>query len=334
MILGGPQTGQSPACRHDASPLPDHLDVSDADIVIQSCDLVNFRVHKLVLSLSSAFFSDMFSLPQPPNNEVVDGLPVVRLSEDAELLNSLLTMLYPIPSVIPNAYDKCLMVLNASQKYDMVGVPSRIRAEIQSKKVPMPIGASAFRAYAIASRGELPSEREILARLTLDFPMTFEYIGDELPFFEGWALRDLIGFRKRCRDNLVSCFQSFHFGEPPFNIWMSCTYSTPQYSSFQPGSTGYSPSWLSDLFRQRITELGQAFTKPLPNPSNIHDEYLSALHAHVNSYSCISCTRVHALKGETFCKELENRLALAVSEVGNLFIFSPRNFEDLNFHPS
>jgi hypothetical protein len=313
MIVGGPQTGQSPACPQNACPLPDHLNMSDADIIIQSCDLVNFRVHKLVLSLSSPFLSDMFSLPQPSNNEVVDGLPVVRLSEDAELLNSLLTILYPIPSVIPNAYDKCLMVLNASQKYDMVGVPARIRAEIQSKKVPMPIGASAFRAYAIASRGDLPSERKTLAHLTLDFPMTFEYIGDELPFFEGWALRDLIGFRKRCRDNLVSCIQSFHLSEPPFNIWMPCTSST-RHSSYQ---TGYSPSWLTNLFQQRITELGQAFTNPLPNPSNIHDEYLSALHAHIDSHSCVSCMRVHTLKGETFCKELENRLALAISEVGN-----------------
>ena len=32
--------------------------------------------------------------------------------------------------------------------------------------------------------------------------MTFEFFCDELPFFDGWALRDLIGFRKRSRDNL------------------------------------------------------------------------------------------------------------------------------------
>ena len=69
----------------------------------------------------------MFSLPQPPDNEVVDGLPVVHLSEDAEVLNSLLTMLYPIPSVMPDSYDKYLMLLAASQKYDMATVQSRIR---------------------------------------------------------------------------------------------------------------------------------------------------------------------------------------------------------------
>ena len=60
-------------------------------------------------------------------------LPLVRLSDDAEVLNSILTMPYTIPSVMPNSYDECLMLLAASQKYDMVGVQSHIRAKIRAK---------------------------------------------------------------------------------------------------------------------------------------------------------------------------------------------------------
>ena len=303
----------------------------DANIIIQSCDLVNFRVHKSALSLSSPFFSDMLSLPQPVDNDAIDELPVVRLSENAEVLNSLLTMLYPIPSAIPISYDNSLMLLAASKKYDMVGVRSRIRAEIQSRKFPTPTGAATFRAYAIASSGGLSSERETSARLTLYFPMTFEDLSDELPFFEGWALCDLIGFRKRCRDNLISCFKLFlNLQDPPFNIWTPCRNSASGYSS---SDTGCSPSWLTSIFKQRLTELDQAFTKPLPNPSNIREEYLSALQAHITSYSCISCTRVHTLKGDEFCKELETRLLQAISQVGDSFIFR-RNSERLNVHPS
>jgi hypothetical protein len=75
---------------------------TDSDIIIQSRDLVNIRVHKSALSSSSPFFDDLFLLPrwQPLNSEIVNGLPVVRLSEDTEVLNSLLTVLYPIPSLI------------------------------------------------------------------------------------------------------------------------------------------------------------------------------------------------------------------------------------------
>jgi len=290
--------------------------MANADIIIQSCDFINFRVHKLVLSLSSPFFDDMFSLPQPSDQDVVDGLPVVRLSEDAELLKCLLTMVYPIPSMIPNSYNKTLMVLAASQKYDMDVVQSRIRAETRDKNLPMPIGAATFRAYAIASIKGLSSEKETLARLTLDFPMTFEFLCDELPFFEGWVLRDLILFRRRCRDNLISCFNSFlNLGNPPFDIWMSCTQSASYLRSYT--KTGHSPSWLTGLFRERLAELDQAFTNPLPNTSNIRGEYLSALQAHITSYGCITCLKAHAVNGEMFCKEIENRLALAIGKVGD-----------------
>ena len=315
MILGEGQTetGPSPAPPQNALPLPDHLNMANADIIIQSCDFINFRVHKLVLSMSSPFFNVMFSLPQPSDQEVVGGLPVVRLSEDAEVLTCLLTMLYPIPSMIPKSYDRTLMVLAASQKYDMDGVQSRIRAEIQSKKLPMPTGAATFRAYAIASIGGLSPEKETLARLTLDFPMTFEYLCDELPSFEGWVLRDLIGFRRRWRDDLISCFKSFlDLSSLPFHIWTPC-----ERPSLKKISTGCSPGWLTGLFMKRLAELRQAFTNPLPNTSTIREEYLSALQAHIALSNCADCPKIHAVKGEMFCKEIENKLALVISKVGN-----------------
>jgi hypothetical protein len=281
--------------------------------------------------MSSPFFNDMFSLPQPQpsEKEVVDELPVVQLSEDAEVLSGLITMLYPIPSLLPNSYDKALTLLATAQKYDMIGVQSRIHAEIQSKVFSPPTGAETFRSYAISSSGELSSEREKLARLTLNFPMTFEYLCDELPSFKGWALHDLVGFRKRCRDNLVSCFESFlKLNEPPFNIWMPC--STQSYSA----STGSSPPWLTQIFQKHLGELRVAFSKPLSNPQSIREEYLSALKRHVgssNSCLCVSCTKVHTVNGESFCNELSDRLTLALNEVCSASIFWRKSWES-NMH--
>jgi hypothetical protein len=289
--------------------------------------------------MSSPFFDDMFSLPQPQpsDKEIIDGLPVVRLPEDAEVLSGLFTMLYPIPFRLPNAYDKALMLLAATQKYEMVGLQSRIRAEIQTRTFPTLTGPETFRSYAISSSGQLPSEAEKLARLTLEFPMTFEYLCDELPSFKGWALRDLVGFRKRCRDNIVSSFVSFlKLDQPPFNIWTPCTSTTGgtrycqscrrttgsngycQYCctySNTSGPTGSSPSWLTDLFQKHLGDSREAFSKPLFNPQSIRDLYLSALKAHINSYNCFPCTKSHSLEGEKFCKELTDRLTVALSEV-------------------
>ncbi|KAH9058072.1 hypothetical protein EDB87DRAFT_1792439, partial [Lactarius vividus] len=98
---------------------PLSLKLSDANVIIRSSDQVNFRVHKSLLAISSPLFDDLFSLPQPPDGEIVDGLPVVQLSEDAYLLNSLVSLIYPVPPVIPGSYEKVFALLAACQKYDV-----------------------------------------------------------------------------------------------------------------------------------------------------------------------------------------------------------------------
>jgi len=147
--------------------------------------------------MSSPFFKDLLSLPQPPDDELVDGLPVVQLSEDAGLLDSLISLLYPISPVIPGSYEKVFALLAACQKYDMVSVQSNIRAGIKVGTFPAPIEDEGFSAYAIASSMGLVPEMEHAAQLTLYYPMTFESLGEELRSFKGRALCDLVRYRKR-----------------------------------------------------------------------------------------------------------------------------------------
>jgi hypothetical protein len=97
------------------SPL-EALDLPDADLIIRSSDLVDFRVHMSLLALTSPIFKDLLSLPQPSDSESVDGLPVVQLFEDSELLNSLVSMLYPVPTVIPKSHEKVLYLLATCQQ--------------------------------------------------------------------------------------------------------------------------------------------------------------------------------------------------------------------------
>jgi BTB/POZ domain len=87
---------------------PPTFDVPDANIIIRSSDLVDFRVHKSVLAMASPFFKDLLSLPQPSDSESFDGLHVIRLPEDSELLGSLVSMLYPMHPVIPKSHEKVL----------------------------------------------------------------------------------------------------------------------------------------------------------------------------------------------------------------------------------
>ena len=179
----------------DSSFVSLRLNVPDASIIVRSSDQVDFRVHKSVLAMSSPFFQDMFSLPQPPDDEIIDGLPVVQLSEDAGLLNCLFSLLYPVSPVIPSSYEKVYALLAACQKYNMVSIQSHIRAEVKRGTYPAPNVAEALSAYTIATNMGLVLEAENAARLTVGQPLTFESLGEGLRSFKGRALRELVRYR-------------------------------------------------------------------------------------------------------------------------------------------
>jgi BTB/POZ domain len=95
---------------------PKTFDGSDTNLIIRSSDLIDFRVHKSILATTSPFFGDLLSLPQPSDGEIVDGLPMVQLSESSELLNSLISVLYPVHTMMPNSYEKVLYSLVNCQR--------------------------------------------------------------------------------------------------------------------------------------------------------------------------------------------------------------------------
>ena len=217
----------------------------------------------------------------------------------------------------------------------MAALQSYIRDRVNQGEFPALMGAEAFSAYAIASSKGLVPEMENAARQTLDHPMTIEFLGEGLRLFEAWALRDLANFRKRYRDNLVSCFKSFlNSNESQFKIWISCASYTQTTPQTLYGRSGYSrsilpmsnanmllPSWLADLYQKHLDESQEGFSKPLFNSRHFRGEYLSAIQAHINSCGCVSCTRVHTVKGETFCKDSEDRLIQTLNEVCPCSIF-------------
>ena len=289
--------------------------------------------------MASPVFKDLFSLPQPSDGESVDGLPMVQLTEDSDLLSCLVSILYLRP-VAPTSYEKVLYslanfsaarpnlccqllyLLAACQKYEMAAVQSYIRDKVSQGEFPSPKDAEAFSAYAIASSKGLIPEIKYAARQTLDYPMTIEFLGEGLRLSEGRALQDLANFRRRYRDNLVSCFKSFlNIEESQFNIWIACVSYGRLSHVRMSNANELLPSWLAELYQKHLNESQEAFSKPLFNPRRFRGEYLSALQAHIIPYSCVSCTKVHTVKGESFCKDSEDRLMQALNEVCHCSIF-------------
>jgi hypothetical protein len=285
--------------------LPKYSDMPSADIILQSSDLVNFRVHRLVLVTSSSFFRVMFTLPQP-SNAPADGLPVVHVPEAAEVLNSLLSILYPVPPEMPHSIDNILALLAAAEKYDMGAVQSSIRAEISRKKLLSPTdSAGVFHMYAVASSKKLIPEMEAAARLSLDYPLTFESVGEALRLLDGWALRGLADFRLRCVRNLVKRMESFpddcEKGHSKF--WADC----PSFES-RDDHFLHLPSWLDEFL---VVDCQTGFTENIPSSMEFGDEFSKALQDHIEEKGCDFCSKVYILKGKEYCAKIEGILELA-----------------------
>jgi hypothetical protein len=224
----------------------------------------------------------MFSLPQPPG-DTPEQLPVVCVSEIAEILNGLISIMYDVPLEMPQSSDIILALLVATDKYDMDSVQSSIK-----KLLPQADSSRVFHLYAVACGKRLIPEMEAGARLTLDYPMTLESIGEAMRSFDGGQLRDLSDFRRRCFKNLSSSLESFSDHQNgPSKIWVGC----PEHPSGLPW-------WISlggDYYY---------FYKPFPTSAQVREEFLNSFQRHIDEKDCDFCSGVYTLKGEAYCAEM------------------------------
>ncbi|KAH9479177.1 hypothetical protein JR316_0007763 [Psilocybe cubensis] len=191
-------------------PGPPPFDHPDADVILRSSDLepVDFRVFKLLLSLSSPFFSDIFTLPQPiPSNpssfysdeyqESSKGLPVIQMSEDKETLTLLLGLCFPIsahetPRI--SSLQEIQKVAEAAVKFEMDGIVRYLQRELVA---PRFIESQPVRVFAIAYRYGWDAEAKKAARHTLRQPVDTPFVA-ELELISGATLFRLREYHRVC----------------------------------------------------------------------------------------------------------------------------------------
>ena len=72
---------------------PYDFSAADADAILCSSDGIEFRVHKVILSLASPVFQDVFGLPQPTDPR--SPIPVIDILEPSNVLRPFIQYLYP-----------------------------------------------------------------------------------------------------------------------------------------------------------------------------------------------------------------------------------------------
>lgn len=203
----------------------------DADIVLRSSDDVDFRVHKIILSLASPILEGMLSIPQPPTPSVDDpdttddGKPIIHMrGEDSEMLEAVLRECYPgMESKAQKDLRIVGKVLAMAEKYEMEGIIGRMEIILQYacfvQKEPL-------RVYAIARRYNLSCAARVAAKESLLHPAMPNDCPKEFEGMSAAAHYDLIAYREECAGVLDRTLHHWRRG-----VWKDPFIQVPSWST-------------------------------------------------------------------------------------------------------
>ena len=88
-----------------------------ADVVLRTTGGKKFHAHKIILSLASPVFRDMFSVPQPRTADSSE-LPIIDVSDPPEAFEMFLRTIYPTRNPLITDVETLVTVLRLADKYD------------------------------------------------------------------------------------------------------------------------------------------------------------------------------------------------------------------------
>ena len=188
------------------------FDCPGADsIVLRSQDSHHIQVPKIFIVHSSPVLGELIQKAShsPGNANAGVSLPVVQLPESGEILQSLLTFIFPVTARIPPTLDEIMELLSVAQKYQMETALAHLRAGVAQKNLLPTCLEPALRIYSLAQKYGLRQEALQAARTILEYPMAIEDFVDKLDIMPGASLYELWKYYERVRAVLASDLAEF-----------------------------------------------------------------------------------------------------------------------------
>lgn len=173
--IGQPEAGSAPFDKR-----------CSADVIFRTSDNVNFYLHKIVLSLSSTFFEDMFSLSQPPGatSSASDELPVVEVTEDSLTLDHLLRYCYPVRNPVIKSLEVLDLVLGAAIKYTLEAA-----IEFLTEALRALVKENPLQAFTVSCRHRCEDEARLAAEAWRKVGEDSEWSDNATTFGQTYAAR-------------------------------------------------------------------------------------------------------------------------------------------------
>ncbi|KAJ7759154.1 hypothetical protein B0H16DRAFT_1313498 [Mycena metata] len=193
---------------------PPPFDDPSADIIVRSAEGVDFHMHKLLLSLASPFFKEMFELPQPPidGGEVEgsprlevdntrDGIPVILMYDDQNQACGQTVVEFMLSSCHPTCLQSNKPFLDAHILGTVVDVGRRYGMDGVVKsalRYPHILATNPFVLFPHACQQKLAEEGTLAAKETLRFRIKEFPHEPALKLISGYQYHALLKFHQRC----------------------------------------------------------------------------------------------------------------------------------------
>ncbi|KAH9832634.1 uncharacterized protein C8Q71DRAFT_262268 [Rhodofomes roseus] len=165
-----------------------------ADIILRTCDSVDYRVRSSILAEASSVFEDMFDIAKeaPVEHPRRDGIPVVPITETSEVTNLLLRLCYPVAPPSFTAFMQVRDVLTAADKYLMEGLTETVKKHLTDFSLD---GAYPLLIYITAYTHHYEDVARIAAQRSIGQPLHDVYFA-ELETLTAGAYYRLLQFHK------------------------------------------------------------------------------------------------------------------------------------------
>ncbi|KAI0028070.1 hypothetical protein K488DRAFT_35741, partial [Vararia minispora EC-137] len=180
------------------------FDQGSGDIVLRSCDQVDFYLYQWTLSSASPFFQTMFSLPQnqnDPSSRSPEGCPIVDMAEDTPTIRMLLQFCYPrtlCPKPTLDSVADLKRCLTLGNKFDIDIIRVAAQKSLMRLAQSQPETAY-FIAWSFQMRDAVLSS----AQASVHHPFLLQET-EEMSEVPALALARLYRFRTDCNDRLSS----------------------------------------------------------------------------------------------------------------------------------
>ncbi|KAI0067666.1 hypothetical protein BV25DRAFT_847783 [Artomyces pyxidatus] len=217
--------------------------LANADLIIRSSDLVDFRVYKTTLAQASPIFEDVLShLPASSWNPTIkldgtkDGLPVIRLPERRDVIYPLLTSIFPVTVYMPESFRDLAPVLGAAQRYQMHSGLAILRLFANARAESLIAEPNAFEAYCLACYHGLTEDASKAASfIAVNLPVMDDLSAD-LKLLTGPSLAALWDYH-------IRTLEAARAGLQAFTSWQS-VFVNAQNKCSALDVDGVTPTWL------------------------------------------------------------------------------------------